>query len=267
MLAAGAMMSIILFTIVVLIFAGICVYIVKKGRQKQKTLKEEQRLFKLLSNLKLPPFTKDCIKLAVPLQNLAIVVDDMTTLERDGAVRRAMLLSYIIMAFAGRFVAALCDQKDQPEVLRIDLNDTNLDVITAEAAVWTHFLMEQFWWKDREAKLVGDYSIIKAAPEIILGLIKERTGCNFKTRWIESRKLYVAAAKNGDSFNELFASIVFQSLGCQSLAEPLKTILAPPLELSWIGLNMTVKLFYISMPSGFYGTFKNILKQWPDRFK
>jgi hypothetical protein len=86
-------------------------------------------------------------------------------------------------------------------------------------------------------------------------------------RLLARRKLYLDALKDPSvSLEEPFATTVFRSVGCRSLADPLNRILAPPLDLEWTYLNINVSTFFSTMPLGFYETFKRFLRAWPDRF-
>jgi hypothetical protein len=175
------------------------------------------------------------------------------------------------MAAAGHFVRDLCDrQKEITGQLHHYLRDTNFDVITAETIVWVHFLMERLWraddQKDHEMFERIGRATTGAAFKLVLEMIEKQTGFDFKARAVESKKLYLDALKDRSVSFEPFATTVFRSVGCKSLADPLKRILAPPLDLEWTYLNMNVSIFYSTMPLGLYETFKNFLREWPDRF-
>ena len=63
------------------------------------------------------------------------------------------------------------------------------------------------------------------------------------------------------------ATVVFQCVGCRSLAEPLKSPGARvPLVLEWGPLSANVAAFFVTMPSAFYEMFKGFLEEWPERF-
>jgi hypothetical protein len=174
------------------------------------------------------------------------------------------------MAAAGHFVRDLRWEKGMWEGSRRYLRDTNLDVITAEAIIWMHFLMGRFWEADQEKdhemfERVG-YGTTFTALQLALDMIKEQTGFDFKARGVESRKLYLKVTKDrSGTFFEAFASVVLRSVGCQSLAEPQRTIgpLPPP---EWMPLSLNVSIFFSTMPQAFYETFKNFLREWSDRF-
>jgi hypothetical protein len=95
--------------------------------------------------------------------------------------------------------------------------------------------------------------------------MKKDTGFDFrgaKYAW-EREKHYQEAAKNGDVSYEPFATVVLQSIGRQSLAEPLhNTGSLPPPE--WNPLSMNVAIFFQTMPPAFYKTFKRIVDHWSD---
>jgi hypothetical protein len=210
------------------------------------------------------------MKLSSP-ENLLELADSMTKDTSSSTAKRAMVLSCLIMGGAGQFVEKL--QWDREGILEGSqryLRDTNLDVITAEAIVWIHFLMEQFWFADRKkdhemSELIG-HGTFRLAFELTLGIIEELTGCDFRARWIESRKLYLEAMKERGLSSEPFATTVLRSVGCRSLAEPLKTVGPLSFSLEWTPLTVHVSLFFSHMPSAFYETFKRFLIGWSDRF-
>ena len=69
----------------------------------------------------------------------------------SGIDKRAIVLALVIMAAAGDFVGGLrWDRAVMWKGSRHYLRNTNLDVIAAEAIVWMHFLMRQFWEKNVE---------------------------------------------------------------------------------------------------------------------
>jgi hypothetical protein len=228
-------------------------------------------IFGILGNAKPPPLTAFCTKLSAPA-NLQKLADGMSAGTSSSSTdKRAVVLSLVIMAAAGHFVGGL--QWDRQEGMwqgsQRYLRDTNLDVITAEAIVWIHFLMGRFWKADGENDpemfaRVG-YVTLSTALRLTLGMIEKQTGFDFKARGIESRKFYLNAMKDHSVSYEPFATVVLRAVGCRSLAEPLKTVgPLPPLE--WTALATQVCIFFSTMPSAFYETFKNFLKEWPDRF-
>ena len=148
------------------------------------------------------------------------------------------------------------------------LRETNLDVIAAEAIIWSQFLLGQLWKaeKDREMFERMGYATHSVAARLALGMIESATGVNFADRARESRKLYLEAAKDRSVTFEPFATTVLRSVGCRSLAEPLKAttgVLPPP---EWTPIALNVGVFYSTIPSASHETFKNMLKAWPDRF-
>jgi hypothetical protein len=207
----------------------------------------------IFGNTKPPPLTAFCTKLSVPA-NLLKLADSMTT-GPSSIDKRAVVLCLVIMAAAGHFIGGLQwdRQKGMSEGSRRYLRDTNLDVITAEAIVWIHFLMGRFWKADGEKdpkmfEQVG-YVTLYTALQLALDMIEKQTGFDFKARSIESRKFYLNAMSDSGPSYEAFATVVFRSLGCRSLAEPLKTAGPPPLNLEWTRLATQVDIFFSTMPS------------------
>jgi hypothetical protein len=174
------------------------------------------------------------------------------------------------MAGAGNFVSGL--QWDAQKGRMWDgsqrfLRNTNLDVITAEAIIWIHFLMGRAFRSENDFEMTGriGHGTTFLAAQLALKMIENQTGFDFNASGIERRKLYLEAAKDGSVSFEPFATIVLRSVGRRSLAEPLKTMgRLPPLE--WTPLSLNVGVFFSTMPLGLYETFKNFLREWPDRF-
>jgi hypothetical protein len=71
--------------------------------------------------------------------------------------------------------------------------------------------------------------------------------------------------ENREDFPTVFASIVLHSIGRQSLAEPMKDLGPVPLVLEWIPISTNVMLFFSTMTSAFFETFKNTLKELRER--
>ena len=223
-----------------------------------------------MDDVKTPPLTTFCLKLSDP-RSLVPLADKMTLGSSTSLDKRAGVLTLFIMGAAGDFVSGLRwdQQEGMWEGSQRYLSDTNLDVITAEAIVWIHFLVGRLWLADKK----NDPDMFErlgrgtthTAFELALSWIEDHTGFNFKPRAIERRKLYLEALKDNTVSFEPFATMVLRSVGCQSFAEPLKTIgLLGPSE--WTPLSMYVGIFYSTMVTGFYETFKNCLRQWSDRF-
>ena len=214
--------------------------------------------------------------------NLTEFVDRILTITPASIDSRAAVLSQLIMMAAGHFVGESLqwdEQKGMWEGSRQYLRDTNLDVITAEAIVWITFLMGEFWRaeqkKDREMFERIGYVTVSTAGRLALQTIESKTAFDFTARATESRKLYLdrkiladIAVKDAAAFMfvEPFASVLLRSVGCQSLAEPPKTPIGPLPPLEWTPINIAVSIFFSSIPSGFYDTFKNMLREWSDRF-
>jgi hypothetical protein len=223
-------------------------------------------IFGIFGNSKPPPLTA----LSTP-ENLLEMVDRMTAGPPSKIDKRAIGLSLVILGAAGHFISGLRwdKQKGMWEASQRYLRQTNLDVITAEATVWIHFLMGRLWQADQKKEhemfeRIG-YTSTGEAFQLVLQMIKEQTGFDFKARAVESRKLYLDALKDRSVSFEPFATTVLRSVGCQSLAEPLKAVgPLPPLE--WTPLTLNVATFFATMPLGFYETFKNFLRAGPERF-
>jgi hypothetical protein len=220
-----------------------------------------------------PPLTEICLKLA-NLENLERFVDERTRRSDTSIDNRAVALSAIIWAAAGNFVDGLRNSKDKvwKEVWHY-LRDTDLDVLTAETIVWIAFLMTQLCRAEQKSdpemfERIGGYGTNVMAKNLALGMIERCTGFDFEAKGKERGNFYFEELEGRQSgaLSNAFASVVLRSAGRRSLAEPLKTIgvLQEPPE--WIPLAAQVMIFYSTMPSGFYETYKNMLRAWPDRF-
>ena len=100
-------------------------------------------MFSIFGRTKQYPLTELCTKLSTPA-NLLNSANTMCADVSSGTDKRAIVLALVIMAAAGNFVRDLrWDQKKGLwEGSRRYLRNTNLDVTTAEAIVWTYVLME-----------------------------------------------------------------------------------------------------------------------------
>jgi hypothetical protein len=104
-------------------------------------------IFGIFGNPKLPPLTTTCIKLSAP-EKMAASVFKFAERERDLRTTmdpRPLFLCAIIMAAAGYYVGRLRWERAAGwEGSRRFLQNTNIDVITAEAIIWITFLMGRF---------------------------------------------------------------------------------------------------------------------------
>ena len=218
--------------------------------------------------------TEFCTTLSAS-ENLLKLVDTVTIRKPSSVDKRGVVLCLIIMAGAGHFVGTSLrwdehkGMKGMWEGSRRYLRNTNLDVITAEAMVWMHFLIGNFWKAEKEKhhEMFERLTTIPTAALLALDMIRDQAGFDFKARWTESRKLYVEAMKHpkdSDARWEPFATIVLRSVGCRSLAEPLRKVELPPPEFT--PLAAQVSIFFSTMPSALYETFKRFLMEWSDRF-
>jgi hypothetical protein len=232
---------------------------------------------------KQPPLTEFCTWLSEPA-NLLKAANEMAAKAnataddpRTPAALRADLLYMVIMGAAGKFDLRGDAQKEKLEGwegLRHYFRDTNLDVITAEAIVWIHFLMGRLFVadqkKDREAgnddrtmQRVG-YGTFPGALQSTFAMIEAKTGVNFKEIGTERRGMYREA--EGVSDVEPFATVMLGSVERRSLADPLKKfdLLEQPL-LEWTQLCAYVAMFCSTIPPGYYETFKEGINQLIDR--
>ena len=217
-------------------------------------------IFRIFNKAKpLPPLTEACIKLA-DFENLLEFADLQTSNNSTRIDNRAIALFVIIMGAAGHFVNGLMNPEDKvwKEVWHY-LRDTNLDVITAETIVWITFLMSRL--KRAEEKndhemfeRIGTFTV-SMAEKLAQEMIEKTTGFDFSAKWHERLKFYneQLETRREDAIPNAFASIVLQSAGRRSLAEPLKAI--GPLQASftvWVPLTAKVLIFISTMPSGFF---------------
>jgi hypothetical protein len=227
-------------------------------------------IFGISYKAKLPPLTAFCTYLSdgTVLPKLA---DSMTVGGSAAIDNRAIVLSLVVMAAAGSFVKNLrSDQSKITKALRRYLRDTNLDVITAEAIIWIHFLMETLWNRDQVSdhemhERIGRVTFFTAG-QLLLYTIKEQTGFDFLAEAAQNRKLYLDALKDHWVSYEPFATIVRLSVGRRSLADPLKTVgpLKSPAECPPLTANLSA--FMSTTPPAYYETFKCFLKERSDRF-
>ena len=236
-------------------------------------------MFSIFGRAKRPPLTKFCTWLSAPATLLS-TANAMYVGSSSGIDKRAIILSLVIVAAAGQFVGGLrWDQnKRMWEGSRRYLQNTNLDVITAEAIVWMYFLMRRLFEteRDKEAELIRAGRLrspavlnipqhtFPTASQIVLNEIEKWSGVDFKETGIGRGKRYEDALKEGEDISLVFASVVLHSVGRQSLADPMKDLGPAPLAAEWSPLSLNVTLFFSTMPLAFYETFKNFLKALDD---
>jgi hypothetical protein len=189
--------------------------------------------------------------------------------------KRAVVLSILTLALAGHFVKDLRFNKEAMyRDVRGFFQDTNFDTITAEAIVWALWLFRMNWTGDPDrfanASLdqIDDHTFVVAARYINL-LINREAGIDFEERAIESDKFYSQLIKAEPSrplcLAEGFTSKLMQIAGNRTLGESYELANSPvTLSEASAPLNIVVMLFFTTMPSGSYETFKNIMKHWSD---
>ena len=227
-------------------------------------------IFGIFHKAKPPPLTAFCTNLSDRTVLLKLA-DSMTAGGSSVIDNRAIVLSLVVMAAAGSFVKNLRSGRTEiTKALRRYLRDTNLDVITAEAIIWIHFLMGNLWTRDQGNdhemyKRIGRVTFFTAG-QVLLFTIKEQTGFDFQAKATESRKFYLDALKDHWVSFEPFATIMSRSVGRRSLAEPLKTVslLEFPAECPPLATNL--RNFISTTPPAYYETFKNFLKENSRRF-
>jgi hypothetical protein len=140
-----------------------------------------------------------------------------------------------------------------------------VDVITAEAILWIHILMRQFWERNAQKEyesfrqnnrieshcLPFGEEVFPTAGQIVLSMIQRDTGFDFNETGSERRKRYEEALKGGEDAPLVFASIVLHWVARKSLAEPMKNLGPVPLVTEWAPLSLITMTFFSAMPSGF----------------
>jgi hypothetical protein len=227
-------------------------------------------IFGISYKAKLPPLTAFCAYLSDRTVLLKLA-DSMTAGGSAAIDNRAIVLSLVVMAAAGSFVKNLrSDQSKITKALRRYLRDTNLDVITAEAIIWIHFLMGTLWNRDQVSdremhERIGRVTFFTAG-QLLLYTIKEQTGFDFLAEAAQNRKFYLDALKDHWVSYEPFATIVRRSVGRRSLAEPLKTVGSPEFPAESPPLAANLSAFMSTTPPAYYETFKCFLKERSERF-
>ena len=132
--------------------------------------------------------------------------------------------------------------------------------------IWICYLTARLWKAERDHEMVTrvGYLTFTHANELTLDIIEEATGVDFKERAIESRKLYIAADKEGRDEVGAFAGRVIASVGCKSLADPLRPPALPRLEDTVLCLGIYV--FYATKRMTFYNMFTMLLRERSESF-
>jgi hypothetical protein len=213
-------------------------------------------IFGIFGRTKHHPLTDYCTKLSAPanlLKTASVRIADVL----PGISKQHIVLSLILAAAAGDFVKNL-----RWEGSRRYLKSTNLDVITAEAIIWMYFLMVRFYLADQKRALIDDFAFPQALSDALF-VIQDKTGFDFEKTGFKRWQRYCESVENREDVSLVFASIVLHSVGRQSLAEPMKDLGPVPLVLEWAPLSIQVTIFFSTMPSAYYETYKNLLREWP----
>ncbi len=225
----------------------------------------------LFRKTKPAPLTTLCIGVSTPT-SLLKAANDMLVGGPKGVDPLVRLMYLIILSSAGNFTHGVVENEDTLyKDIRVYFRDTetNFEVLTAETIVWTAFLLFQHLMADQRR----DFEILRQtggstmplAYELCRETIEKETGVQYNAGATERVGIY-SEAFNDCTLVEAFASVLFRSRGRRSLAEPLKPAF-PPLESIWVNINITVSIFYSSMPTAYYETFKRMLLGRPDLFQ
>ena len=212
-------------------------------------------IFGIFGRTKHHPLTDYCTKLSAPtnlLKTASVRIADVL----PGISKQHIVLSLILAAAAGDFVKNL-----RWEGSRRYLKSTNLDVITAEAIIWMYFLMVRFYLADQKRALIDDFAFPQALSDALF-VIQDKTGFDFEKTGFKRWQRYCELVENREDVSLVFASIVLHSVGRQSLAQPMKDLGPVPLVLEWAPLSIQVTIFFSTMPSAYYETYKNLLREW-----
>ena len=213
-------------------------------------------IFGIFGRTKHHPLTDYCTKLSAPtnlLKTASVRIADVL----PGISKQHIVLSLILAAAAGDFVKNL-----RWEGSRRYLKSTNLDVITAEAIIWMYFLMVRFYLADQKRALIDDFAFPQALSDALF-VIQDKTGFDFEKTGFKRWQRYCKSVENREDVSLVFASIVLHSVERQSLAQPMKDLGPVPLVLEWAPLSIQVTIFFSTMPSAYYETYKNLLREWP----
>lgn len=130
--------------------------------------------------------------------------------------------------------------------------------------------MSRLWKADHQAdrdmfERVG-YVTVNLASRLAVAVIEAQTGVEFAPQAAARRVVYFRAEKGNERpMYEAFVGVIVDCIGRRSLVDPLCEFdpLPPP---EWTPLAANVAVFSSTMPTGFYDTFKGMLRVWPDRF-
>jgi hypothetical protein len=142
----------------------------------------------------------------------------------------------------------------------------------AETIMWLCFLIGRLWTSDKEYEIrerVG-YVTLTHANKLLVSTISDLTKVDFHNRAVEGRKLYLASEKERGDLHEVFAGRLITCLENKSLSESPKEInpamaIMMPIDLT-VRLHGAVSIFFATMPQAIYKTFKNALREYPDKF-
>ena len=224
---------------------------------------------KAFSRKKSPPLTALCLRACGP-SGMPAIMNTIATVDPTNELKRALILHMLILYSAGEFVGNTLHWETMKGVWQGSdqyLRNTNYDVITAETILWLAFVIGQLWRadgrKDRQLFCRIGFGTVSLSLNMGLETIRYETGVDYRARMVESRKLYLQAAKEG-RLSDAFATVILRSVGLKSLQNEPSTLGVAPLEFTPIGF--VVNTFYSNIPSAIYDTFKNILREYSDLF-
>lgn len=236
-------------------------------------------IFRIFCKPLAQPLTEACLKLS-DFGNLANMLDRINRASTlDSIDARATALNFFILSASGSLIKSLRWEKNDTGPIFWEGSDTllrrtNLDVITAEAIVWIGFLMGQLRRadakRDREMYERVGSTTVGAAGGLGREFIRSFTGVDFSERSKDARMVYSESLKKERPSSEVFASVILARIGCKRFSDPPKQLglledgILPPGE--WMPLSAVVGIFCTTMPPGCYQSFKNLLRQFPERF-
>lgn len=205
------------------------------------------------------PLTDLCSK-----SSPAFIADFVQRGDPSDEHKRAKLLCYLVMCGAARFVNGSLDPENSElgDGSRSLFADTNKDVLTAETIIWLGFLMGRFWTAERDHEMrqrVG-YLTLTHVNKLCLSVISDIAGFDCQDRFVESRKLYLAAEKERGDLHEAFIGRLLACSGNKSLADRPLAALHPPL-INETRLSAAVMIFFSTMPAAMYKNFITLLRE------
>jgi hypothetical protein len=211
---------------------------------------------------KSPPLTAFCQKLTEQSMEHAIHAAPIADIDNRGK-----MLAMLIMYGAGSFAKSLHWEESIWSNSKRFLAGTNMDLITAEAIIWTAYIVGGIWSKDKDRKMMQrvGFATTGVSTQILQTAIKLKTGCDFSQDAISRRRFYREQAEQGSDLVSAFVSVILSRVGCKTFDES-GSFSELTLRLEVTPITSIAASYFIHMPDSLYEMLKNMISDDPYAF-